>query len=207
MQVINQADHTIDDATCKADTGKTLLEWFGELDAFDGLKKGRRESIMHMMTVAELKDVWWPTTIYVEYEKHHQVLKKDGLCEGYTICCTKNISAPVAKTYQTWAEPKSFAEVFGDHATQELVEGGILTCDGGNKATFTRIRPDKDLRFTWVHPGCTAPMTVDVQFQDNKGKTLMNVMTSRIQTREEADGLRNAWSEALSKLKKLSEMP
>jgi hypothetical protein len=48
-------------------------------------------------------------------------------------------------------------------------------------------------------------MQVDVMFQDNKGKCLMNVMTSRIQTRDEADGLRNAWSEALTRLKSLSE--
>ena len=61
------------------------------------------------------------------------------------------------------------------------------------------------MRFTWEHLGSTAPMTVDVMFQDNKGKTLMNVMTSRIQTREEADGLRDAWAGALSKLKALAE--
>jgi hypothetical protein len=48
-------------------------------------------------------------------------------------------------------------------------------------------------------------MTVDVMFQDNKGKCLMNVMTSRIQTRGESDGLRNAWGEALSRLKALAE--
>ncbi len=35
-------------------------------------------------------------------------------------------------------------------------------------------------------------LRVDVQFQSYKGKCLMNVMTSRIQTRPESDGLRNA---------------
>lgn len=70
---------------------------------------------------------------------------------------------------------------------------------------FARIRPNKDLRFTWEHPGVSAPMTVDVMFQDNKGKTLMNVMTSRIQTRPEADGLRDAWGEALNRLKAIVE--
>jgi hypothetical protein len=33
----------------------------------------------------------------------------------------------------------------------------------------------------------------------------MNVMTSRIQTRAEADGLRNAWTEFLNGLKKMCE--
>ena len=104
-----------------------------------------------------------------------------------------------------WTDPKSFAEMFGDEGTQDLQEGGAVSCKGGCKGEFTRIRPNKDLRFTWEHPGCTAPMTVDVQFQDNKGKTLMNVMTSRIQTRAEADGLRNAWSAAMNRLKALAE--
>lgn len=95
--------------------------------------------------------------------------------------------------------------MFGDNGRQNLTEGGELTCDGGCKATFTRVRENKDLRMTWEHPGCTAPMLVDVQFQDTKGKTLMNVMTSRIQTRAESDGLRNAWSEVLTRLKSLAE--
>ncbi len=41
--------------------------------------------------------------------------------------------------------------------------------------------------------------------QDNKGKTLMNVVPSRVQMRAEADGLRRAWGEALSKLKAMCE--
>lgn len=203
MQVTNRSDHVIDDASCKTATGRTLKEWFAELDKIDGLKIGRRESINYIY--ATTKDAWWPTTIYVEYEKHHGILKKDGLSEGYAICVTKTIGASVAKTYSVWSDSKKFGEIFGDSPVQELKEGGMLSCGAGCKATFTRIRPDKDLRFTWEHPGCTAPMTVDVQFQDNKGKTLMNVMTSRIQTRGEADGLRDAWAGALNKLKALSE--
>ncbi|MBI5706944.1 MAG: SRPBCC domain-containing protein [Armatimonadetes bacterium] len=203
MKVENKPDYAIDDASCKAQTGKTLGQWFAELDSMDGLAKGRREAINHMF--AQTKDPWWPTTIYVEYEKHHGVVKKDGLQEGYTICCTKSINAPVAKVYGVWTAPGQFGQMFGDNGKQDLKEGGSIRCDAGCKGTFTRIRPEKDLRFTWEHPGCTAPITVDVQFQDNKGKTLMNVMSSRIQTRSEADGLRNAWGEALIRLKAMAE--
>ena len=107
MKVTNLADHVIDDATCKADTGRTLTEWFAELDTFDGLKKGRRDSVQHLLAITGMKDVWWPTTIYVEYEKHHNVIKKDGLLEGYTICCTKKIIAPVTKIYATWTNQQA----------------------------------------------------------------------------------------------------
>ena len=202
MKVANQPDHVVDDATCKAKTGESFAEWFAVLDAFDGLKKGRRESVSHMYDTVT-KDPWWPTTIYVEYERHKGNVKKDGLAEGYTICVTKNIAAPVPKTYAAWNS--RFAEFFGDNGKEDLTERGSISCDAGCKGTFTRIRPEKDLRFTWEHPGITAPVTVDVMFQDNKGKTLMNVMTSRIQTRGESDGLRNAWTDALNRLKAIAE--
>ena len=148
---------------------------------------------------------WWPTTIYVEYEAHHGVKKKDGLAEGYSICATKTIKAPVDAVYKAWTNPKKFAEMFGDGGKQNVKEGGAISCKAGCKGEFLRIRPNKDLRFSWEHKGCKAPMRVDVQFQDNKGKCLMNVMTARIQTRPEADGLRKAWGEALNRLKSICE--
>ncbi len=203
MKVTNKPDFPVDEESCRAATGKTLAEWCEDLDAFDGLKKGRRECTQHIL--ATTGEYWWPTTIAVEYERRKGAVKKDGLIEGFSICCTKTISAPVAKTYATWIAPASFAEFFGDDGKQDVTEGGSIACSAGCKGTFTRIRPDKDLRFTWEHPGCTAPVTVDVMFQDAKGKTLMNVMTSRIQTRAEADGLRDAWAGALTKLKALAE--
>ena len=203
MKVSNTPDHPVTDEACKAATGKTFTEWFKHLDSIDGLKIGRRESMMTMLQPGN--DPWWPTTIYVAYEDHKGVKKKDGLAEGFSICATKTIGATPDRVYKTWTDPAKFKEMFGDNGRQDLKEGGALACDGGCKGTFTRIRENKDLRFTWEHPGCTAPMTVDVMFQDNKGKTLMNVMTSRIQTRAESDGLRNAWAGALDRLKALSE--
>ena len=203
MRVTNKSDFPVTDAGCKKATGKTLKQWFTELDTIDGLKQGRKASSLHIYT--DKVDPWWPTTIYVEYEAHHGVTKKDGLAEGYTICVTKTIKAPVNKVYKIWTDPRQFAEMFGDDGRQALEEGGSISCKGGSQGTFLRIRPNKDLRFTWEHTGCTAPMRVDVQFQDAKGKCLMNVMTSRIQTRPESDGLRNAWAEALTRLKSLCE--
>lgn len=203
MKIVNKPDFPITDAACKKATEKTLKQWFKELDTMDGLKQGRRACTQHIYT-KEL-GAWWPTTIYVEYEAHHGVTKKDGLAEGYSICATKSIGAPVVKVYTNWTNAAKFAEMFGDGGKQTVKVDGKISCNSGCQGTFTRIRPEKDLRFTWQHKGCTAPMQVDVQFQDNKGKCLMNVMTSRIQTRAEADGLRNAWTDALNRLKAMCE--
>ena len=203
MKVNHVSDFQVTDSVCKKSTGKTLAQWFKELDALDGLKIGRRECTQHIY--AQHADPWWPTTIYVEYESHHHVKKKDGLAEGYSICATKSIAVPVAKAYQIWTNAAHFAALFGDGGTQDVKEGGEIACKAGCRGKFTRVRPGKDLRFSWEHKGCTAPMQVDVQFQDNKGKCLMNVMTSRIQTRAESDGLRNAWADALNRFKSICE--
>ena len=203
MKVTNRSDFPVTDDSCKEATGKTFRQWFKELDKIDGLTQGRRASTQYIY--AHKADPWWPTTIYVEYEAHHDVKKKDGLAEGYNICATKTINAPVDEVYKTWADPKKFAAMFDDEGKQTVEEGGAISCRGGCQGRIIRIRPNKDLRFTWEHKGCTAPMRVDVQFQNNKDKCLMYVMTSRILTRPEADGLRKAWAETLTRLKSLCE--
>ena len=64
------------------------------------------------------------------------------------------------------------------------------------------MRKNKDLRFTWENPAHTGGTIVDVAFQDKgKGKTLVTVTHDRIQTRAEADGLREGWGQALDRLK------
>ena len=40
------------------------------------------------------------------YERHKGVTKKDGRPEGYTICATKTIKAPVDKVYKIWTKVK-----------------------------------------------------------------------------------------------------
>ena len=81
MRITNKSDFPVTDAACKSATGKTLKQWFKELDRIQGLKIGRRASTQHIYSHAA--DPWWPTTIYVEYESHHSVKKKDGRPEGY----------------------------------------------------------------------------------------------------------------------------
>ena len=151
MRITNKPDFPNADGGCKKATGKTLKQWFKELDKIDGLKQGRRASTQHIY--ASKADPWWPTTIYVAYEAHHGVKKKDGLAEGYSICATKSINVPVDKVYKTWTDPKTFGEMFGDNGTQTLEERGAnrlrdlerglverawCDCDGDPESIFTR---------------------------------------------------------------------
>ena len=135
MKVENKPDFPVTDDACKKATGKTLKQWFKELDKIDGLKIGR--SRRHPKDLETANDFWWATTIYVEYESHHGVKKKDGLAEGYSICATKTIKAPVEAVYKAWADPAKFAKMFGDSGKQTVKEGGGISCKSGCKGVFT----------------------------------------------------------------------
>ena len=200
MKSTLKSDHPVTNEAAKAATGKTLDQWFAEFDKAGGLKLGRRE--INSRLYEQKIDLWWCTTIAVEYEKHHDVRKKDGLFEGYFVCSTKTIAAPVADVYKAWSNGAELSKWFGAATKADVKDGGTFANKDGDKGTFLRVRENKDLRLTFETKGISAPTQVDVQFQDKgKGKTGLLVNHTRIQTRDEADGLRAAWADALDKLK------
>ena len=204
MKYNPKPDNPVTNEAAKAATGKTLDQWFADLDKADGLKLGRRE--INNRLYAQKIDPWWCATIAVEYEKHHDVRKKDGLFEGYFVCATKTIAAPPADVFKAWSSGAELSKWFGAGAKADVKDSGTFQNKDGDKGTFLRVRQNKDLRLTFENPGLSAPTQVDVQFQDKgKGKTGLLVNHTRIQTRAEADGLRAAWGEALDKLKAVCE--
>jgi uncharacterized protein YndB with AHSA1/START domain len=195
-----ESDYPVNNETAKRATGKGLDEWYVELDTQDALKLGRRGASQYL--VEQKVDPWWCTTISVEYEKHHNQRRKDGLFEGYFICSTKTIAASPAEVFAAWATSEGLSAWFGRSTKAEVKDGGRFENTDGDRGTFVRVRENKDLRFTFENGQFPAASQVDVQFQDKgKGKTGLLVNHSRIQTRAEADGLRAAWAEALGRLK------
>ena len=187
---------------------KILKEWFKELDSQPEFNRKRRDSIQWMYDLSGRgSDVWWPTTIWVEYEKVLGIVnRKDGRAEGFNICSTKSVTATIAEIWAAWTSPKSLKAWFGSNVKNSLKEGGAWSYGDGNGGDFLRIRENKDLRFSWTGEKSEAPRLVDVVFADKgKGKTLITLTHQRIQNRPEADGLRNAWSAALDRLKLLIE--
>ena len=200
MKYTLKSENPVTNEAAKSATGKTLDQWFAELDKADGLKLGRRE--INNRLYAQNIDPWWCATIAVEYEKHHEVRKKDGLFEGYFVCATKTIAAPPADVYRAWSNSKELSKWFGTETKADVKDGGTFENKDGDQGKFLRVRDNKDLRMSFENKNFSAPTQVDVQFQDKgKGKTGLLVNHTRIQTREEADGLRAAWAEALDRLK------
>ncbi len=204
MKTTLKSDHPVTNEAAKAATGKTLDQWFAVLDKRDGLKQGRRAINNHLYE--QKVDPWWCSTIAVEYEKHHDVRKKDGLFEGYFVCATKTVAASPAEVFKAWSSGAELSKWFGIGAKADVKDGGAFETKEGDKGTFLRVRQNKDIRMTFENKGLSAPTQVDVQFQDKgKGKTGLQVNHTRIQTRAEADGLRAAWAHALDDLKSVCE--
>ncbi len=205
MKVTYEPDFPVTDAECKAATGKTFAEWGEEIEKSD-LASKRRDAIHMIYNSTERKaDVWWPTTVWVEYERAKGIVKKDGLAEGYNICATKTIKAPVEEVYKAWIDPAAMKDWYCGGYEGEVVEGGEMKDCDGNKAIFTRVRENKDLRMKWTSREGGETL-VDVVFADKGGgKTLVTLTHQRIQDRPEADGLRRAWGEVFDRLKERLE--
>lgn len=199
MKVELVSEHPVNDEACKKSTGMTLMDWFARLDA-EGLSDRRRDAIS--LIYDETKDPWWPTTIWVEFQRSKGVLLKDGRPDGYNICVSKTIAAPLSQVFAAF-QGSSLVAWFGDEPA--ATPDGGFTDSNGNRASATRVRPDKDIRYNWNTAGSSDPTEVEVLFAEKGGKTGITLNHNRIQSREEADGLRKSWGAALTQLKELLE--
>jgi uncharacterized protein YndB with AHSA1/START domain len=205
MKIELRSDKPVDDASCKADTGKTIPQWFALMDAHGGLAKGRRELGNGLLQDTHKLDPWWATTLNIEYEAKHGAKEKDGRAKGYMICPTKTIKASPEACYAAFTDAKALDRWFGPKHSLEAKEGGSLANADGNRATIRKLSPNKALKLEWTQPDAGAGTPVEVKFQPSGAKTTVMVQHDRLQTRAEADGLRRAWGEALERLKGLLE--
>lgn len=201
MKIAKLDSPDISDATCKAKTGKTMQQWFAALDTAGGIAKGRREMTNFVYGQID-KDAWWAATIVVEYERARGQKEKDGKPTGYSICSTKTIAAPLGDVFRAFGTAKTLDAWLGKGTTIAFKDGGRFENADGDRATIKRIRADKDIRLTWDRSDLGPGTAVEVMFADKgKGKTGITLNHTRIQTRREADSIREGWSASLEALK------
>jgi uncharacterized protein YndB with AHSA1/START domain len=207
MIVNYQSEFPIDDATCRAATGQSLSQWFSAIDQHGGTSLKRRDAIQWIYENCN-KHAWWSTTLWVEYERARGVVQKDGRAEGYNICVTKTLTASIHQVYLALTERAAWHNWFGELREFEVTVGGRFLDLEGNMGEFLRVRVDKDLRFSWQGKQSPAPTQVDIALAaKGAAKTGITLTHNRIQQRDEADGLREAWSQAFDRLKSLVEHP
>lgn len=200
MKIEIRADRPLDDVSCRADTGRSLAEWFALLDARGGPGQGRRE-IGNFLYDSHKLDPWWIASLNIAYEAQHGLLEKDGRAKGYTICATKSIKAAPDDCYAQFATVGALDAWLGAGTTLDLREGGTLANADGNRAAIRKLSPGKTLRLLWQQADAAPDTPVEIKFQPAGAKTTVMITHDRLQTRADADGLRRAWGEALERLK------
>ena len=195
MNVEYKSECEVTSASAKTSTGRTLDEWYAELDAHGGTSVGRRVHTEYLFRQLKV-DPWWATTIIVEYERARGVLEKDGMPKGYNICATKALTA----------EPAAIFEQFSDASwwlskDAQVIEGAAFDDGDGHKGVFKRVTAGKVIRFTWDGKGHHPCEVVEIKATTSGGKTSVVMSHDRLQTRAAADGMRAAWGQVLSNLK------
>lgn len=187
------------DAAAEA-TGKTLQEWFAQIDAWGGAALGRREIGQRLLEGYKL-DPWWIATLNVEYEAAQGIKEKDGRAKGYTICATKSLKADAATAYTAFTSAEALDRWLGPAHALDFREGGSLRNADGNLAQVRKFSPAKTIRLVWQQADAAPDTPVEVKFAPAGAKTTVMITHERLQTRADADGLRRAWGEALERLK------
>jgi len=204
MKVERKADHAVSESSCKSATGKSLAEWFEALDQHGGVALGRRV-LSKWIEYEHDVEPWWATTITNEYEIARGDLARDGKPKGYSICPTKSIKAGTKDCFGAFSTASALNQWFGPKNEIDLRDGGRWRNADGNRATFKKINPGKNIRLIAEDEGLTWPTPVEIKFEGSGAKCTVMVAIERLQTRAEADGYRRAWAEALDKLKAFVE--
>lgn len=204
MKVERKADHAVSESSCKSATGKSLAEWFKALDRHGGVALGRR-TLSKWMEHEHGVELWWATTITNEYEIARGDLARDGKPKGYSICPTRSIKAGAKDCFAAFATGKALDAWYGPENDVDLREGGHWRNADGNRATFKKVNPGKNIRLIADDQGLSSPTPVEIKFEGSGAKCTVMVAIERLQTRAEADGYRRAWGEALERLKAFVE--
>ena len=204
MKVERKADHAVSEASCKSATGKSLAEWFKALDQHGGVALGRRV-LSKWMEHEQDVELWWATTITNEYEIARGDLARDGKPKGYSICPTKSIKASAKDCFAAFSTAKALNAWYGPKNDIDLREGGSWRNADGNRATFKKVNPGKNIRLIAEDEGLSWPTPVEIKFEASAARCTVMVAVERLQTRAEADGYRRAWGEALDRLKTFVE--
>jgi uncharacterized protein YndB with AHSA1/START domain len=202
MRIELRADHAV--GTAAAATGRTLAQWFEQIDNWGGAALGRREIGQRLLDGHKL-DPWWIATINIEYETAKGLIEKDGRAKGYTICATKSIKAAPDACYGAFANADALDRWLGPGHVLAFADGGSLRNGDGNQALIRKLSPGKTIKLIWQQPDAAPDTPVEIKFAPAGAKTTVMITHERLQNRDDADGLRRAWGEALDKLKHVVE--
>lgn len=172
------------DASVRDKTGKSWQEWFDILDQAGATEMDHKGIVAYLNENQDISP-WWQQHVTVAYEQERGLRQVHEMPDGYQISRSKTIAATVPSLFAAWQE--------ADLRRQWLGEVSFDT---------RSTREGKNLRLNWKEP----PGTVEVSFYSKgTGKSQVTVQHSKLDSPQQAEEMKDYWSQALTRLKKMLE--
>jgi uncharacterized protein YndB with AHSA1/START domain len=170
------------DEAVESKTGKNWSRWFKHLDAAGAKKMSHQEIVAHLHEKHGVRP-WWTQMVAVTYEQARGLRAKHEKPQGFEISVSRTVSAPVAKAYKAWTDPK-------------LRKAWLPANFKVSKAT-----KDKSLRLIW-EDGKTR---VAAAFYAKGDKSQVVAQHSKLPDAKAAADMKRLWADWLEQLRKLIE--
>jgi len=175
----------ITDKLVRAQTGKTMEEWFLLLDQ-KGAKEMKHAAIFGLVgAIKGLEPLgqWNQNLLTTSYEWSRGLKQRGEKENGFEISVSKTMNVPVQLLYQSWTDNKL--------RTRWLP---------GEQITIRKTTENKSLRITWSDG--TTNVSVEL-YPKTPGKTQVVVQHIKLPDAEQAAIRKQYWSERLEALKAL----
>jgi uncharacterized protein YndB with AHSA1/START domain len=122
--------------------------------------------------------------------------------ETHSLKLQKTIEAQLSDVYNAFADASELSKWFTTNARADLRAGGKYSNDDMDEGTFLEIVDNKKLRFTWDNRAHCPGTEVTVSFEaKGRGKTLVMLVHSKLETKKHVKDMKSGWSWALYNVK------
>jgi hypothetical protein len=167
-------------------TGKTLEDWFLQLDKKGGNKMSPKEIYALVNNIKGLESLgeWNQGLLATSYQWSRGIRERGEKANGFEISASKTIHVPLGVLYNSWADEKIRKKWLQE------------------KITIRKMTENKSARITWSDE--TTSLSVDF-YHKGQDKAQVVVQHLKIKNAEEAAELKQFWLNKLDLLKQLLE--
>jgi uncharacterized protein YndB with AHSA1/START domain len=171
------------DESVASATGKTWSAWFRLLDTA-GAKEMTHQEITRHLSEKHGVPPWWTQMVAVTYEQARGLRDKHEKPQGFEISVSRTMEVPISKAFKAWTDEKI--------RRQWLPE----------KLEIRKAAANKSLRITWEDGNTSVAASF---LAKAKNKTQVVAQHSKLPNASAAAKMKKFWSEALERMKALTE--
>lgn len=204
-------ERAIGDEAVREKTGRNWMAWFAILDRWDARSKGHTATAKHLVKSYSLNP-WWSQAVTVRWELERGIRDtgaragRQGDYSEFEVSVQRTVEAPAGRCFAAFTAPADLDRWFSRNSVVELKVGGQYRNADKDHGEFLHVEPPRRLRFTWNNPRHRPGSRVEVTFEEKgRARTAVRLQHMDIKRREDYEGLKKGWNDALDALKSYLE--